>query len=158
MPDVGVPMICVIPGKPFAQPAPRAAVVQGRARVYQDPRARTWKVDAQAHFARAMQDYEYDKPMTGPVVLSISAYFPCPKSDYRKGRPRKRRWRDKKPDSTNIVKAVEDAMTGIVFVDDRQVVVTHVKKFTAAQDEAPHMVVSCYLMYDELSKEFGVEP
>jgi len=82
------------------------------------------------HYAsEAMEGHEI---MEGPVVLSITIYrarglksMSGVKRDaalYDLVRPTTR------PDSTNLCKAIEDGLSGVVFVDDSQVVETTIRK------------------------------
>ena len=58
----------------------------------------------------------------GPVALSVTFAIPIPKS-WPKYRRAKMEWsaHAQKPDIDNLVKALLDAVTGIMFEDDRQV-------------------------------------
>lgn len=62
-----------------------------------------------------------EPPTEKPVIVSLGFYYPAPKR-YKSwsGEPN-----DPKPNGTdlvNLIKGVEDAMEGIVFVNDKQVV------------------------------------
>lgn len=91
--------------------------------------------DPQGKDKRAIRQIVQEKappvPFQNPCALKITAYLPIPKHTpqwklefMRTGwiRPRV------KPDSTNILKLYEDALTGIWFRDDALVVDTTVKK------------------------------
>jgi Holliday junction resolvase RusA-like endonuclease len=80
-------------------------------------------------------------PFTGPVELTLRIYVAVPQSmpKYRRAlaltgtlRPTTR------PDITNVLKAVEDALSGIVFRDDAQVAITRAAKIYA---EHPRLVI-----------------
>ena len=75
-------------------------------------------------------------PETGPIHLCIVFYFEHPKGHYGTGRNAGRlkesapRDYTKKPDLSKLVRAVEDAITGIVWKDDSQVAqITAAKKY-----------------------------
>ena len=55
----------------------------------------------------------------------------------RKRTPVPRKWRTKKPDLDNMIKLVKDACSGIVFLDDNQIVKMSAEKIQCAQGEAP---------------------
>lgn len=131
-----------IPGEPVAQGRPRAAVVNGRARVFDPKKSRNWKATAREHMyaALAAADRRFPFP-EGPVRVSILARFTCPKGDHRKTAPAPERWRDKKPDAENVAKAVLDAATGVLWQDDAQVADLRVLTVTAAQGMAPEVVL-----------------
>lgn len=68
-------------------------------------------------------------PFTGPLYLSIAFTWPWRKSEPKKNRASGRKWRDTKPDCSNIVKMVEDCMTRLGFWgDDSQVALLTVSK------------------------------
>ena len=123
-----------IPGTPVAQGRPRFAR-QGRyVRAYDPPKSRNWKATAQEHMAMAMGGAP---PLQGPLSCEVAATFTCPKGDRRKREPRPRRLHAKRPDIENVVKAVLDAATGVLWLDDAQVARLLVLKAIGAQDEAP---------------------
>ena len=55
--------------------------------------------------------------LEGPLDLTLSFEFVRPKSA-----PRRRVWPDRKPDLSNCLKAVEDALAGVAYRDDAQIV------------------------------------
>ena len=78
-----------------------------------------------------------------PVEMYITAYFPIPKSTTKKDRERirnKELFPIKKPDSDNIAKVICDALNGVAYHDDTQVVKLEVRKvFT---EEEPKVAVA----------------
>lgn len=71
------------------------------------------------------------KPLTKPVKISIRAVFGVPKS-YSKARTkaclRGLEWPTKKPDTDNIEKGIYDALNGLAYADDKQIVMTNTVK------------------------------
>jgi crossover junction endodeoxyribonuclease RusA len=70
-------------------------------------------------------------PFAGvPLAVDVAFVMPRPRSHYRTGkragelRPDAPYWHTSKPDATKLMRAVEDAMTGIVWADDA-LVATH---------------------------------
>ena len=59
--------------------------------------------------------FPFHKPLTGPLGLSVDIQFAKPKT-VAKGY-----WHTNPGDATNIVKAIEDALNKVAWVDDRQV-------------------------------------
>lgn len=76
-------------------------------------------------------------PLAGPIGASILAEFALPKA----AKPGSRPHHIQKPDGDNIAKAVLDALNGIVFVDDAQVVDLRVRKVWATETSALHIGV-----------------
>lgn len=69
--------------------------------------------------------------ITGPISLTVVFSMPRPKSHFTsKGKPSSQ-WRSSptvKPDATKLLRGVEDAITGIIWRDDSQIVCQHVYK------------------------------
>ena len=72
--------------------------------------------------------------LRGPVSLDVAIYMPRSKGHYGTGRnagvlkPSAPVTHTKAPDITKLLRAIEDALTGIVWADDAQVVVQHATK------------------------------
>ena len=80
-----------------------------------------------------------------PVSVRILALFPIPKSTTKKNRRRIAAGElrpTKKPDADNIAKVICDALNGVAYGDDTQVVeLTVGKRYT---EEAPRVIVGIY--------------
>jgi len=65
------------------------------------------------------------RPLSGPVWLRLTFFMPRPKAHYRKTglKPDAPLWHAKRPDLSKLIRAVEDALTGVVWRDDRQVTI-----------------------------------
>jgi len=131
-------MKLIIPGPPVAWLRPRVNTRQGRPIIFEHPKVRSEKGVVQHH---AQQLLNGSDPISGPVKVKITAEFACPKSQYRKQTPRLRRWKDNGPDIDNLAKFYLDALTGIAFLDDRQVCSLMVTKHTAAQGKPPRTII-----------------
>ncbi len=74
----------------------------------------------------------WERPLLeGAIIASFRFYFPRPKSHYNsKGELKSTApaFVTKKPDVLKLARAVEDAMTGIVYRDDSQIVQEHLFK------------------------------
>ena len=78
-----------------------------------------------------------------PVEMYITALFPIPKSTTKKDRERIRKkelFPTKKPDADNIAKVICDALNGVAYHDDTQVVKLTVRK--AYTEDEPKVVVA----------------
>ena len=134
------PMFCRIElaGPPRGKGRGRAFVGKsGHASVYTDAKTRSY--EAQIRFAaqQAMQG----RPPTGlPVRLLMSVFFAIPVSWSKRQRERAlcgATWPTVKPDADNSLK-LSDALNGIVFDDDKQVVIATVFKSYA---EKPGLLI-----------------
>jgi len=130
-----------IPGKPHGHQRHRARVVQAGkrsfAQFYDTVGNKAFKALCQQKFTE--RDISAWDP-TGPMELDVTAVFNCTKAP-RKREPHKESWRVKKPDLDNIVKAVMDALNGLGYLDDSQVVIIHARKYEARQGEPARLHV-----------------
>lgn len=106
----------------------------GRIIVLDDAKgSRGWKTDV-AKAARAAMS---GPPLDGPLCLTIDFYLPRPKGHYGTGSNARELRRQApayptvRPDLTKLIRAVEDALTKIVWHDDAQVVQQHAYKLYA---------------------------
>ena len=81
------------------------------------------------------------KPLEVPLNVEMTFYFPRPKSHYGTGKnvnvlkENAPTHHTKKPDAMKLARAVEDALTGIVWKDDSQVWNCMVQKeYTSGQE------------------------
>ena len=132
----------LIPGQPHAQGRARACRAGKSVRVYDPEESRNWKATAQQYMADELD--RHDRPWGFECAMSVDilAVFPCPMSDYRKRKPRERRWHMKaRGDADNIAKAVLDAGNGVLWKDDCQVALLNVVKLIGGQGELPYVDV-----------------
>jgi Holliday junction resolvase RusA-like endonuclease len=87
---------------------------------------------AEAKVAKLAREAMADRlPIIGPVALSVIVLTQPPKSAGKAACERMltgQEYPTKKPDLDNIIKLVSDAMNGIVFEDDKQIVFLSVVK------------------------------
>lgn len=88
-----------------------------------NPKAKHWKdrvAQEAGKIAKGM--------LEGPLHLTVQFYQPRPKSHYRTGKnahlikPTAPEYPTSKPDTTKLLRGVEDAMTGVLYRDDAQIV------------------------------------
>ena len=117
-----------IPGQPVGKGRPRIGKVGAHARMFTPAKTVNYESTVALFAAQAMAGRAL---LTGPVNLQMRVDFPIPASWSMK----KQRAAEAgqilptvKPDSDNIVKAICDAINGVVWKDDVQVVDLTVKK------------------------------
>lgn len=105
-------------------PAPQGSKTRTAWGMREDnPRTKPWRATVAAEAAAAMTG----TPFAGPVTLDATFTFPRPKSHYRTGRhadelrPDAPAWHSSKPDTDKLLRAIGDAITGIVVRDDSQI-------------------------------------
>ena len=127
-------------GEPVAQGRARARVFQHagapRVSMYDPANSRDWKHTVLAQVLPSKPAV----PVEGALVMHVTFLLPRPVS-----LPKRERHPVKRPDLSNLLKAVEDALKGIVYRDDSQIVRLHVEK---RYDPAPgvHIVVERVLV------------
>lgn len=79
-----------------------------------------------------------------PLKVIIRAFYEIPKSMSKKDRKAALEWRlfpTKKPDVDNIAKVICDALNGLAYKDDKQIVDLDVRKRYAGESQEPHVSV-----------------
>lgn len=131
-------MILTITGKPIPKARPRARLIRGRkpfVSIYDSQKAETAGVQKQLKLIFKSE------PFLTPLSLSVDFYIQRPRSHYGTGRnvgklkPSAPKCNIKKPDIDNYIKFIMDAMNGIVYKDDSQVVCVKAWKLYAEEEE-----------------------
>ena len=111
----------VVLGEPVAQGRPRFSRQGGFVKAYDPTRSREYK-----QFVRLVaREDAPSSPVTGAVLLSLKIYRAIPKSMPKKKREAALSGQLRpttKPDVSNILKGVEDALKGLWYADDSQIV------------------------------------
>jgi Holliday junction resolvase RusA-like endonuclease len=113
-------------GKP-AQMGSKKAFVRGNRAIITDDNSKQRKQWANAVATAAAEAMDGKPLMDGPVSLLVIFFFARPKSHYGSGKNAKTlkssapERHAQSPDLDKLVRCLNDALTGIVFRDDRQV-------------------------------------
>lgn len=127
-PEPAIPPLEIrIAGIPIPQGSLRAFARNGKAWATSDnPRTRPWKAAVTAEAANAVQAAGLETPAYDrrPVAVAITFPLPRPKGHYGKRGllPSAPKYPATLPDLDKLVRAILDALTGIVWRDDAQVV------------------------------------
>ena len=121
-----------VPGRPQPQGSMRNI---GRGRMISDnPKLKSWR-DAVAIVALLAKERTHYKPLIkGAVSIYAEFYFLCPKSVREQENTRK-------PDIDKLIRAIFDALTGVVYVDDSQVNMVSASKHFSYREHAVIRVV-----------------
>lgn len=127
-------IVIVIPGTPAAKGRGRAAVMpDGRARVFTPKKTRTREGIVASLATDAMAGRA---PLQGPVMMRLDLVMPVARS-WPKWKRAAALSGDLlptgKPDLSNLWKLVEDALNGITYLDDAQIVQGHQSKSYGAE-------------------------
>ena len=125
-------LVILVTGHPVAKGRGRVVVLpNGRPSVVTPKKTRRWEQDARDQARLRMLELKLE-PLTGPLVMTLWAMFDVSKSwpAWKQEAALAHRVRHTSPpDLDNLVKAAKDAMNGVVWMDDRQVVALHAQKF-----------------------------
>lgn len=113
-----------IPGDPVAKARPRV----GKFGTFTPQKTKNYEtLVKELYFAKHGQTL-----LEGELKIDLKAYFSIPKSTSKKKRTEMQGGRirpTKKPDIDNIIKSVTDALNGVAYVDDSQVVEIVAQKY-----------------------------
>lgn len=127
-----------IPGPPIAKGRPRV----GKFGAYTPKRT----VEYENLVRMAYMQYAPDSPpIDGYIKAEIRLYFPIPKSASKKARAGMMAGKirpAKKPDCDNCIKSITDALNGIAYKDDSQIVAVSCEKYYSDQPRAVVMLSS----------------
>ncbi|CAM4092662.1 RusA family crossover junction endodeoxyribonuclease [Bordetella tumbae] len=118
----------VIPGVPQGKGRPRAAMRGKHIRLYTPEKTATYESTVSLAGYKAMAGRA---PIEGPVMAMLTIKLPIPASWSKRKQAAALAGTElptKKPDADNVIKAIFDAMNGVVWVDDTQVVDMVVRK------------------------------
>ena len=141
----------VIPGEPCAQGRPRFSTLGGYVKAIDPAKSRNQKafIKYLATTAAKQQGWVYTYLS---IYVEIIAYMGIPKSKSKKWRTAAICGRErptKKPDVDNLFKLVTDALSGILYNDDKQIVSCRVQKWYS---EEPRTEVRIAIVTDEVIK------
>lgn len=135
----------VIPGEPCAQGRPRFTMSNGQAKAYDPEKSRNYKA-----FVKLITQQEIKKQgwryTELPLQVIVNAYMSIPTSKPKKFKTAALEGFErptKKPDVDNIFKAVTDALSGIAYKDDKQIVSATINKWYA---EEPRTEISIEIL------------
>jgi Holliday junction resolvase RusA-like endonuclease len=135
-----------VPGIPAPGGSKKAFVIAGKARIVEDcKRNADWRATVATVASEAMQGVEMSR---GPLEVWFQFYLPRPKSHFGKTglRGAASYYPTVKPDVTKLVRSTEDALKGITWADDSQIVTQWSEKRYAEPGTRP----GCYIRIAEL--------
>lgn len=121
-------MKIIIPGVPVGKGRPKFSTFNGHAVAYTPEKTVNYETLVKLSFQQS-DEKAFDRETQ--LRAEIIAYFPIPKSTSKKKRDEMERgliFPTKKPDTDNIAKAILDALNGLAYYDDAQVVHLEVQK------------------------------
>ena len=126
----------IIPGKPMGKQRPR---ILKTGIAYTPKQTVNYETFVKMLY---LEKYAGVKPFEGPVAVEIVALYQIPRSANKRRKEAMRRGAIKptvRPDVDNILKIVTDALNGVAYLDDKQIIECSVNKCYA---EAPAVLVT----------------
>jgi Holliday junction resolvase RusA-like endonuclease len=121
--------------EPVAKPRPRARNFGGRISVYTPTAAK----EAEHRIRQQWRAEGFNETLYGPLRVILTAFVSRPQYHYRSGRngallrPFAPAWPAVKPDLDNYIKTVLDALNGVAWKDDAQVIdISASKRYASA--------------------------
>lgn len=118
----------VVDGPPTPKGRPRFSRVGNFTKTYTPKKTKNYEDKVRQSAQQAMNGHE---PLETPIAIQMTIKLPVPKS-YSKKRTsdclNKFEMPIKRPDWDNVAKAITDAINGVVYVDDCQIVSASVHK------------------------------
>lgn len=112
-------------GTPTAQGRPRITTQGGHARAYDPAKSREYKEYVRNTAIAALNQVGCNAPLEGALTLSVRVYREIPKSFSKKKVEQAESGEIRpttKPDVSNYIKGIEDALNGVCWHDDSQIV------------------------------------
>lgn len=134
-----------VPGKPQGKARARTVNIKGMTRSFTPENTVIYENLIRSVFLQSHGKASMLIPDKEPVGIYINAYFAIPKSTSKKKAELMRKdiiLPTKKPDADNIGKIVADALNGIAYHDDSQVVDLHVVKRYSTVSEGLMILIS----------------
>lgn len=136
----------LIPGVPVAQPRQRHRIVRSGERQFvsnytpvKDP-VNSWKAVARLVAA----DVAPETPLTDPCEVYVEFVFPRPRAKIWRSKAMPRYEHAGKPDIDNLLKSLGDALTGVIWADDKLIYRCTAAKWCASGSESPHCFVRVF--------------
>ena len=133
-------------GEPVGKGRPRFSTQGGFARAITPMKTANYETLVKFSYAQKHSGFCFEAGK--PLIACIEAFFSIPKSASKKARASMIKGDirpTKKPDADNIIKCILDALNGLAYHDDSQVVGVICQKFYA---EVPRTVIKVFSAYD----------
>lgn len=129
-----------IPGEPVGKGRPRFSRQGAFVRTYTPDKTVSYENLIKVEYERQAGHHFGEKE----IGMRVVAYFAIPKSTSRARQERMRNGKilpAKKPDADNVCKVVADALNGVAYTDDKQIVYAEIAK---RYGDVPRMEISLF--------------
>lgn len=120
----------IVPGPVVGKGRPRFSTRGGFAKAYTPKKTADYENNIRTAYLEEVQFQPMRWGNKEPLEMVVNAYFEIPKSASKKAKTEMllHGYPNKKPDGDNILKAVADALNGVAYADDCQIVCATVNK------------------------------
>ena len=132
----------MFPTIPQPKLRPRFAIVHGHVETYTPAKTKVFEAYVAAYYKKMTEGYKFDQGT--PLAVTILFAMPVPSSKTKKTKKDMidgRIQHTVKPDLDNLSKALLDALNGVAWHDDSQIVQLNVQKIYSEQ---PHIFLSIH--------------
>lgn len=115
-------LVFTVPGDPVAKGRAKVSTFGGKVRAYTPPKTRNYETLVRLACEQAMDG---QTPFDGPLYLRMDVYLSIPESWSKRKKAAALEgtvFPTKKPDLSNVLKAVEDGMNSVAYTDDSRIV------------------------------------
>lgn len=136
------PLSLTVYGVPVAQGRPKFFRSGNHVGAYDPKKSRDYKASIRIQAIEQLRFNGHMPPLhEGALTMQVCAYLPRPKT-----LPKRIIHHIRRPDADNIAKGCKDALKGVVYKDDSQIVELHVRKLYG---DPPRVVIGLREMADE---------
>lgn len=146
----------IVNGEPMAKQRPRLSTFNGFARAYTPKDTLNYENKVLMCYKNEIKDTEYEHKImfdNEMLVVTINAYFPLRKTDYgKKGLNKSGREKIENvycpthKDCDNIAKIVLDALNGVCYKDDKQIVRLVITKYYTEEQPMVEITIKDILL------------
>jgi Holliday junction resolvase RusA-like endonuclease len=131
----------IVPGPVVGKQRPKFSTIGGYAKAYTPKKTKDYESKVKACYLEEVQYQPMRWSNKEPLEMIVNAYFEIPKSASKKARTEMllHGYPCKKADADNILKAAADALNGVAYTDDSQIVCATVNKIWS---ESPKLEVT----------------
>lgn len=128
----------VVPGEVVGKGRPRFSTVNGYGRAYTPKKTLSYEKSVRTAYLEEYPTGLLTWQDKEPLEMIVNAYFEIPKSASKKAKQKMllEQFPTKKPDADNIIKSIADALNGIAYADDSQIVSATVHKIWSSEAKA----------------------
>lgn len=116
-----------------------------------NPKSRSWKQQIIGEALANASEDERTVLLASTIAVRFSFVMPRPKSHFKADgsiKPNAPRWHTKRPDALKMARAAEDALTGVLWADDSQIVLENLEKRYADKGEVEHLAVTVHAVHE----------